>query len=111
VHRFDNGAFYPGTGAVHETGKGKGVGFTVNCPFNQTGMGDAEYSAAFRELLLPIAQEFNPELVLVSSGFDCADRDPLGRMKVTPDGSNFFLFPFFFFSSSTEKKKFKDLLT
>ena len=49
-------------------------------------MGDAEYLAAFDRVLLPIARSFRPEIVLVSAGFDAAEGDLLGQMRVTPDG-------------------------
>jgi histone deacetylase 6 len=49
-------------------------------------MGDAEYAAAFEGVLEPIAGEFAPDLVLVSAGFDAAEGDPLGSMRVTPAG-------------------------
>ena len=49
-------------------------------------MGDAEYLAAFDRVLLPIARDFRPDLVLVSAGFDAADGDPLGAMRLTPAG-------------------------
>jgi histone deacetylase 6 len=82
THQFP---FYPGTGAIEEIGGGDGRGATVNVPF-PGGMGDAEYVAAFERVLLPIAAEFDPELVLVSAGFDAADGDPLGAMRVSPAG-------------------------
>lgn len=63
-----------------------GAGFSVNVPWPHGGMGDSEYSAAFHHLLMPIFTEFNPELVLISAGFDSADGDPLGGCKVTPAG-------------------------
>src|SRR5207249_3873679 len=72
-------------GAIGETGAGAGRGFTVNVPW-PGGMGDAEYLAAFDRLLLPIAREFRPDLVLVSAGFDAAAGDPLGAMRLTPAG-------------------------
>jgi histone deacetylase 6 len=77
--------FYPGTGAIGEIGAGAGRGFTVNVPW-PGGMGDTEYLAAFDRVLLPIAREFAPDLVLVSAGFDAADGDPLGAMRVSPAG-------------------------
>jgi acetoin utilization deacetylase AcuC-like enzyme len=49
-------------------------------------MGDREYRAAFRDVLIPIARQFAPELILVSAGFDTYMHDPLGSMKVTPEG-------------------------
>jgi histone deacetylase 6 len=77
--------FYPGTGAADEVGGAEARGFTVNVPL-PAGCGDAEYAAAFERILLPIARQFAPELVLVSAGFDAADGDPLGSMHVTPAG-------------------------
>jgi histone deacetylase 6 len=82
THQFP---FYPGTGAANEIGGPRARGRTVNVPW-PAGMGDAEYLAAFDRLLLPIAKAFRPDLVLVSAGFDAADGDLLGEMRVTPDG-------------------------
>jgi histone deacetylase 6 len=82
THQFP---FYPGTGAIEEIGGGAGRGFTINVPW-EGGMGDAEYLAAFDEVLLPIARAFAPDLVLVSAGFDAALGDPLGAMRLTPAG-------------------------
>jgi len=82
THQFP---FYPGTGAIDETGGGAGRGATVNVPW-PGGMGDAEYLAAFDRVLLPAAREFDPEIVLVSAGFDAAAGDPLGAMRITPAG-------------------------
>jgi len=53
-------------------------------------MGDLEYALAFQKLIMPIAYEFNPQLVLVSAGFDAAIGDPLGGCKVTPQGYGLF---------------------
>ena len=82
THQFP---FYPGTGAASEAGGGAGRGFTVNVPW-PAGMGDAEHLAAFDRLLMPIAERFAPELVLVSAGFDAAEGDLLGGMRITPAG-------------------------
>ena len=76
--------FYPGTGAVEETGEGEGRGFTVNVPLSAGG-GDATYRAAFERVLLPVLETFAPDLVLVSAGFDASARDPLAEMTLTPD--------------------------
>lgn len=76
---------FPGTGAVAEIGAGEGRGFNVNVPL-PAGRGDRDYLAVFRELFLPIARRYSPELVLVSAGFDPYYLDPLGGMKVTADG-------------------------
>jgi acetoin utilization deacetylase AcuC-like enzyme len=77
--------FYPGSGSFNEVGKGSGEGYTVNVPLS-TGYGDAEYIAIFQHILQPIAEEFKPDLVLVSVGFDIFKGDPIGGMSVTPDG-------------------------
>ncbi len=77
--------YYPGSGDSHETGSGKGEGFTVNAPF-PTGFGDAEYLAVYDRILKPVAIEYAPELVLVSAGFDPYVKDPLGGMNVTGEG-------------------------
>jgi acetoin utilization deacetylase AcuC-like enzyme len=77
--------FYPGTGSLEETGGPQARGHTVNVPW-PGGMGDAEYIEAFDRLLMPIARAYNPELILVSAGFDAAAGDFLGDMRVSPDG-------------------------
>jgi acetoin utilization deacetylase AcuC-like enzyme len=75
---------YPGTGAAGETGRGPGLGATLNCPF-PAGAGRAEIVTAFRERLVPAAAAFRPELVLVSAGFDSRAGDPLGGFRLTDD--------------------------
>jgi acetoin utilization deacetylase AcuC-like enzyme len=82
THQFP---FYPGTGAADELGGPHARGRTINVPF-PPGMGDAEYLAAFDRILMPIAESFHPDLVLVSAGFDAAEGDLLGEMHVTPGG-------------------------
>jgi len=77
--------YYPGTGSFEEVGKGDARGFNVNVPL-QVGNGDPEYYKIFKQVLEPIAFEFEPELVLVSAGFDIYFKDPLGGMEVTPEG-------------------------
>jgi acetoin utilization deacetylase AcuC-like enzyme len=77
--------FYPGTGAVEEAGGAGAAGRTVNVPW-PGGMGDADYAEAFRRILLPVAEEFAPDVILVSAGFDAARGDPLGSMRLSPDG-------------------------
>ena len=73
---------YPGTGAASETGHGKGQTFTLNLPM-RAGSGDAEFLAAFNEVIVPRADEFRPDLVLISAGFDAHDRDPLSGLELT----------------------------
>jgi len=77
--------YYPGTGAVEEVGLGAGAGRTLNLPF-PAGFGDAEYTHAFREVVTPVLRQFAPDFILLSAGFDCDYRDPLGGMSVTPAG-------------------------
>src|SRR5207249_3936371 len=77
--------YYPGTGAADEVGHGAGAGRTLNLPF-PAGFGDAEYVRAFTEVVAPVVRQFAPGFVLVSAGFDCDHRDPLGGMAVTPAG-------------------------
>jgi len=75
---------YPGTGAATETGKAAGTGLTINCPF-PAGAGRKEIVGAFREKLVPAAEAFRPDLVLVSAGFDSRIDDPLGGFTLTDD--------------------------
>ncbi|HLZ19792.1 MAG TPA: histone deacetylase [Smithellaceae bacterium] len=77
--------YYPGTGGMLEAGEGTGLGYTVNVPLNRGG-GNATYVAALRKILLPIARFYNPELIMVSAGFDIYFKDPLGGMRVNPEG-------------------------
>ncbi|XP_058478119.1 histone deacetylase 4-like isoform X1 [Solea solea] len=88
IHRYDDGNFFPGSGAPDEVGSGPGVGFNVNVAFTgglDPPMGDAEYLAAFRSVVMPIANEFAPNIVLVSSGFDAVEGHPppLGGYTLT----------------------------
>ncbi|XP_066470093.1 histone deacetylase 6 isoform X2 [Tiliqua scincoides] len=87
LHRYDNGTFFPTSedADYDQVGRGAGEGFTVNVPWNCPRMGDSEYLAAFHQIVLPVGYEFNPELVLVSAGFDAARGDPLGGCLVTPE--------------------------
>ncbi len=77
--------YYPGSGDFDQVGIGEGEGFTVNAPF-PTGFGDVEYLSVYDRILRPIALEYQPELVLVSAGFDPYFADPLGGMRVTAEG-------------------------
>ncbi|XP_033221341.1 histone deacetylase 4 isoform X4 [Belonocnema kinseyi] len=89
IHRHDDGNFFPGTGGPTESGTGEGVGYNVNVAWSgglNPPMGDAEYLAAFRTVVMPIAKEFDPDVVIVSAGFDAAigHPAPLGGYKVSP---------------------------
>ncbi|KAI3370279.1 hypothetical protein L3Q82_025056 [Scortum barcoo] len=102
LHRFDDGNFFPGSGHPSEVvspplpfspppiqvGAGVGEGFNVNVGWTgglNPPMGDAEYLAAFRAVVMPIAHEFSPDVVLVSAGFDAVEghSSSLGGYKVT----------------------------
>ena len=92
VHRYDDASFFPYSrdAAADRVGVGKGAGFNVNCAWNvplkdNSGMGDADYFAVFQSLLLPIATEFAPDIILVSAGFDAAKGERYGCC-VTPEG-------------------------
>ena len=73
--------WYPGTGAGDETGEGKGEGFTVNCPL-PSGSGREEIWQAFQEMLEPAMDDFRPDLVMISAGFDSRAGDPLGQFTL-----------------------------
>jgi acetoin utilization deacetylase AcuC-like enzyme len=74
--------WYPGTGSPDETGEGKGRGLIVNRPF-PSGAGRSEILGAFRTGLVPAAERFKPELVMISAGFDSRAGDPLGQFTLT----------------------------
>jgi len=73
--------FYPGTGNAAEIGEGDGRGFTVNVPLSAGAQG-GDYAAAFDRVVLPIVDAYQPELLLVSAGFDAHRDDPLGNMRL-----------------------------
>ncbi|XP_004859295.1 histone deacetylase 5 isoform X2 [Heterocephalus glaber] len=88
LHRYDHGNFFPGSGAPEEVGGGPGVGYNVNVAWTggvDPPIGDVEYLTAFRTVVMPIAQEFAPDVVLVSAGFDAVEGhlSPLGGYSVT----------------------------
>jgi histone deacetylase 6 len=92
LHVYQNGEFYPGKpdnpmmsdGGIEHCGSKPGLGKNVNIGWHDQGMGDGEYMAAFQKIIMPIAKEFNPDLVVISAGFDAADGDELGGCFVTP---------------------------
>ncbi|XP_058107920.1 histone deacetylase 15 isoform X2 [Magnolia sinica] len=86
LHRHDYGLFYPGTGAANEVGIMGAEGYSVNVPWKRGGVGDDDYIFAFQHVVLPIALEFDPDLTIISAGFDAARGDPLGGCDVTPGG-------------------------
>ena len=76
---------YPGTGRATEQGEGKGEGLTVNVPMS-SGEGDEEYREVFETILVPAADAFKPEFVMISAGFDAHRDDPLAGMALTEEG-------------------------
>lgn len=88
LHRYEQGKYYPGTkaGAADQVGEGLGEGFNINIPWPIGGVGDADYIYAFRKVVMPVCNEFQPDLVIISSGFDAADGDVIGGCHVSPAG-------------------------
>jgi hypothetical protein len=76
--------FLPGTGDYTEVGRNAGVGATINVPLRGVRYGDWEYTRVWQYLLLPVADLFHPDLIVISAGFDATLNDPLGKMEVTP---------------------------
>jgi acetoin utilization deacetylase AcuC-like enzyme len=79
VHQYP---FYPGTGAASEIGRDAGQGFTANVPL-EAGSTDADYDLVFRTLFVPVLEAFDPDLLIVSAGYDAHERDPLGGMRLS----------------------------
>ncbi|XP_022737840.1 histone deacetylase 5-like [Durio zibethinus] len=88
VHRHEFGSFYPANddGFYTMVGEGPGAGYNINVPWENGRCGDADYLAVWDHILIPVAKEFNPDIIIISAGFDAAVGDPLGGCQVTPDG-------------------------
>lgn len=93
VHRHENGTFYPcGDDGSHvRTGGGQGAGYNINVPWENGACGDADYIAVWDHILIPVAREFKPDIILISAGFDAALGDPLGGCCITPLGYSIML--------------------
>lgn len=76
--------WYPGTGGAQESGTGRGLGATLNCPL-PAGVGGGDVLGAFYDKLAPAADRFGPDLVIISAGFDSRAGDPLGMFRLTDD--------------------------
>ena len=74
--------FYPGTGAANEKGVGEGKGFTLNYPLPAGTTGET-YIRIFKEEIINVLEEYNPQLIFISAGFDAHKDDPLANMKLT----------------------------
>jgi len=77
--------FYPGTGSIEETGRGEARGTTINIPL-PAGCGDAQYSSVFEHIIAPATSRFNPQLILVSAGYDPHWAEELAMMQVSVSG-------------------------
>ncbi|KAJ4824081.1 Histone deacetylase 5 [Turnera subulata] len=88
VHRHEFGTFYPANddGFYTMVGEGPGAGYNINVPWENGRCGDADYLAVWDHILIPVAKEFDPDMIIVSAGFDAAIGDPLGGCRVTPYG-------------------------
>ncbi|KAI5950875.1 HDA1 [Candida jiufengensis] len=88
LHRYENGKFYPGTkyGGSDQVGEGPGEGYSLNIPWRTSGMHDGDYVYAFNKVIIPVILEFDPDLIIVSSGFDAAAGDIIGGCHVSPAG-------------------------
>lgn len=82
IHQSD---LYPGTGAVSDRGRGLGEGYTLNLPV-PPGSGDERFIALLEHVVVPVALSYEPELVLVSAGYDAHVDDPLAQCRVTDSG-------------------------
>ncbi|MFC1549511.1 histone deacetylase [Nitrospirota bacterium] len=82
THQFPH---FPGTGADHEKGHGEGYGFTANYPMSP-GLGDEEYMSSYQDVLPGLVEDFGPDLMMVSAGYDLLARDPLAHIKVSDHG-------------------------
>ena len=86
LHQFPH---YPGTGSDSEKGSGAGKGYTLNIPM-RAGSGDAEYSLAFKNRIMPALHEFKPEALLISAGFDAHRHDPLSSIMLSSESYGLF---------------------
>jgi len=77
--------FYPGTGAASEKGRGAGHGFTLNIPLD-AGAKDEEIERKYAEQVIPAVRNFQPDLLVISAGFDAHEMDPLGQLRMTTEG-------------------------
>lgn len=93
VHRFDSGTFYPagGDGSLCMIGEDEGAGYNINVPWEHGKCGDVDYIAVWDHVLIPVAEAYNPDIILISAGFDAAMGDPLGGCCITPFGYSLML--------------------
>ena len=77
--------YFPGTGNFTEIGHGAGKHYTINMP-QSSGFGDGDFMMLLDRVVAPVARAYQPDLILVSAGYDTYEHDPLGAMNVTPQG-------------------------
>ncbi|MFP4655643.1 MAG: histone deacetylase [Methanohalobium sp.] len=82
IHRYP---WYPGTGWLDETGTGKSEGYNINVPL-LPGATDKDYAYVFNKIFVPVALQFQPDIVMVSAGMDAQEHDTLGGMRLTSEG-------------------------
>ncbi|KAI3636875.1 hypothetical protein MIR68_005142 [Amoeboaphelidium protococcarum] len=85
IHRYEDGTFYPSSETANYTyvGGPNARGYNINIPWPCAGFGNFDYLHVFHKIILPIATQFKPEIVIISAGFDAAYNDPLGGNKLT----------------------------
>jgi acetoin utilization deacetylase AcuC-like enzyme len=81
THQFP---YYPGTGGANDIGEGRGQGFNLNIPM-EAGAGDEEFRSAFKDIVIPTLENFEPQLLFISAGFDAHKEDPLGGLMLSSD--------------------------
>ncbi len=100
LHRFDNGKFFPHVpiSSSQHCGQGEGLGYNINICWNlpekksnaayerEESVGDEEYETAFSRIIMPILNQYAPDLILVSCGFDSGDGDTIGNLKLSKNG-------------------------
>ena len=82
THQFPH---FPGTGRAQDKGTGPGCGATLNAPLSQ-GTGDEGFLSAYQNLIIPALEEFAPDFLLVSAGYDAHRDDPLAGLEITDSG-------------------------
>lgn len=80
-----NHPFYPGTGFLNDVGIGEGKGYTVNFPLSSKA-GDEMFAKIFKEIVIPIVEQFKPDIIMLAAGFDAHHSDPLGGLGLTSKG-------------------------
>ena len=75
AHRYDDGKFFPegNEGKFDQVGIGKGLGYNINIPLPHGGFGDADYLAFLEHIVMPVARDFNPDMIFISAGFDSGE--------------------------------------